>query len=211
MADEQATPVEAPDPFHGGDPSFEEFSKYREDGTVPERFKETTEVKDPPAPPAEAAKPPADQESTETEQEKQERERDKEGKFAKKVEFSPEQQEAFDRAFRKREAKLRREFEQQYAAKTSAVQPTAGEKPTTAAETGEPKRPELPTLSKYAGTLEQFEKEVTEYPAKLQAFLDSQRQVQEKQTSVQKRLNDSESKTIKSPPGLQRRIPIFGR
>lgn len=37
------------------------------------------------------------------------------GTGIRRVEFTPEQQEAFDRAFRKREAKLRREFEKMRA------------------------------------------------------------------------------------------------
>lgn len=187
-AAEEVKAQEVPDPFKGEEPSFKEFSDWRDTGELPERFKE---------PPAAAEKPAEIEpvkESGETEQEKQER--DDKGKFSKKVEFTPEQQEAFDRAFRKREAKLRREFEQQYAAKTSVVQPTAGEKPETAA----PTRPEPPKLSTYKGTIEEFEKELAEYPAKLQAFHDATSQQQQKRQSIEKKLSSSESKTVKAHP-----------
>src|SRR5689334_2386629 len=41
----EVKPVEQPDPFHGAEPSFNEFSKFREDGTVPERAKQAADEK----------------------------------------------------------------------------------------------------------------------------------------------------------------------
>lgn len=202
-----AAPVEAPDPFQGGEPTFEEFSKYRVDGTIPERFAASVAVTEKveekkletPAPKGETVE---GKEPSESEQAKQERERDEKGKFAKKVEFSPEQQEAFDKAFRKREAKLRRELEEHYAAKTSAPQATAAaEKPDTAAE---PQRPEPPKLSTYKGSVEEFEKELSEeYPKKLQAWLDAQSQHRSRVSEITKRVEDSEKKAIKAHPDYQ--------
>jgi hypothetical protein len=206
MADEVVTPaapVETPDPFNGGEPSFTEYSKYRQDGTLPERFKVKADEKpvDTPAPPTEAAKPQADQESAETEQEKEARERDEKGKFAKKVEFTPEQQEAFDRAFRKREAKLRREFEDKYAAKTSAPQVTATEKQATAAT--EPQRPEPPKLSTYEGTLEAYETELADYPAKLQAWVDAQNEHKQRAKTIEEKWKRTEVQARKAHPDYQ--------
>lgn len=42
---ETPEPVEAPDPFNGMEPTFEEFSEFRTDGTVPERFKAVAKEK----------------------------------------------------------------------------------------------------------------------------------------------------------------------
>lgn len=198
-----AVPVEAPDPFHGGEPSFEEFSKYRQDGTVPERFNPA--ATEPPA----AEKPVGTvegKEPSETEQEKTERERDEKGKFKAKSEekdplFTPDQQKAFDKAFAKREAKLRREYETRYATQTSSSpQGTAPAKEPETVATGEPQKPELPKLSTYKGTVEEYEKELGEYPAKLEAFYQAQRKVQEQSASVQKRLSESEAKVLKAHP-----------
>jgi hypothetical protein len=189
-------PAEAVDPFKGGETSFEEYSQYRKDGTVPERFKESKdEPETPPAAQAETVEgqePPKD-----AEQEKEDKERDEKGKFRKKVEFSPEQQEAFDRAFRKREAKLRREFEERYVPK-SEVQATPAVKAETADANEPPKRPELPKLSEYKGTIEEFDKETAEYPAKYAAYLEAERQSQERAHSVQQRLNESEARANKA-------------
>jgi hypothetical protein len=197
---EVTAPVEAVDPFQGGEPSFAEFSKYRQDGTIPERFKAKTDEKpeEAPAQPEEAAKPQTGEEPV-TEQEKA-KERDDKGKFTKKVEFSTEQQEVFDREFRKREAKIRREFEQKYAAQPSEVQPTAGEKQTSAAESTEPKRPEPPDISTYSGTLEEFNAELKAYPAKLQAFLDAKHEYTQRVQSVQQKLAKTETEAYKAHP-----------
>jgi hypothetical protein len=92
-----------------------------------------------------------------TEQEKEAKERDEKGKFAKKVEFSTEQQEVFDREFRKREAKIRREFEQKYAAKHSEVQPTAGEKQTYCRRRPNPSDLSPQTSRLMSGTLEELQ------------------------------------------------------
>jgi hypothetical protein len=215
-------PTEAKDPFNGAEPSFEEYSKYREDGTVPERFKgadaktetkeEKSEVKEVAAPePAKAGETAEGKEPSTTEQEKQTRERDEKGKFVASEKkageeplFNPEQQKAFDKAFRKREAKLRQEFETRYA-QTSAPQATAADKTpeTTADANQEPKRPELPKLSTYKGTVEEYDKELAEYPAKLQAFLDAQSQHRSRMSAIEKRLNESETKTIKTHPDYE--------
>jgi hypothetical protein len=202
-------PVEAADPFKGGEPTFTEYSKYREDGTIPERFAASIPVVEKVEEKIEAPAPKSEtvegKEPSETEQEKKERERDDRGKFAKKVEFSPEQQEAFDRAFRKKEAKLRREFEQRYAAQTSVPQATAAEKPETAAN-AEPKKPELPKLSTYKGTVEEYDKEVADYPAKLQAFLDSQSQYRDRVNTISKRIETSEAQAIKTYPDFKEEV-----
>lgn len=200
-----AVPVETPDPFKGGETSFEEYSKYRKDGTVPERFK--AETKEEPKEPSEAKAETVEgkEPSKEAEQEKAEQERDEQGKFRKKVEFTPEQQEAFDRAFRKREAKLRREFEERYA-KTSEAQATPAEKAETADADETPTRPELPKVSEFKGTLEEYDKAVAEYPAKLQAFLDHERQSQERAQSVAQRLTTSEAKAVKAHSDYQTEV-----
>src|SRR6185312_16303360 len=56
-----SSPAEVADVFNGQEVSLSEFSKYREDGTVPERFK--------PAEPAESAPADAPEETAETEDE----------------------------------------------------------------------------------------------------------------------------------------------
>src|ERR1039458_4871211 len=176
MADEVAVPVapvEAPDPFKGGEPSFEEYSKYRKDGELPERFKPEEEKKPETETPA-APKTGETEEGKEPspEQEKKERERDEQGKFKapeKEPLFNAEQQKAFDRAFSKREAKIRREFEDRY--KTSVPQGTQPVKTAENIVPTEPQRPEPPKLSTYKGTVEEYDKELADFPAKLQAFL----------------------------------------
>jgi hypothetical protein len=210
-------PVEAPDPFQGQEPTFEEFSEYRKDGKLPERFESAAAApkKENQTPTAKAGSSEGEQPS-ETEQEKQEREkqeRDDKGKFKageKKTSddplFTPEQQKAFDNAFRKREAKLRREFEQRYAARTSEnTQDTPPAKAAAAAAettdaSGEPKPPTPPNLTTWTGTVEQYDRALGEFPAKLKAFYDAQRQ-QEQQTAVlQDRLATSEKATLKAHP-----------
>ncbi|MCU1301956.1 MAG: hypothetical protein JWQ87_2240 [Candidatus Sulfotelmatobacter sp.] len=208
-ADEQSIKDrEIADPFRGEEVSFTEMSKYREDGTLPERFKAVPEKKDetaPPEPPKEGKTADGQEPPKETEQEKQERERDEQGKFKageKEALFTPEQQKAFDKAFRKREAKIRQELQSQYAAQTSVAQGTAPVKlPETAADAnGVPQRPEPPKLSTYKGTLEEYEKELTGYPAKLQAFIDATNQHQSRIQAVEKRMAESEKKTVKAHP-----------
>ena len=199
------TPVEAPDPFQGEEVSFEEFSKYREDGTLPERFKTEDKKEDVKETPAEKSETVDGKEPPKEAEQDKEAERDERGKFKAKektAEFTPEQQEAFDRAFRKREAKLRREYEARIAELTSKQPGTAPDKPETKPD-APPKRPELPKLSEYKGTIEEFEKETADYPARLQAFLDAERQHNEKVTSLQKRLAESEAKTKKTHPDYE--------
>src|SRR6185503_183498 len=55
-----SSPAETPDVFNGQEVSLSEFSKYREDGTVPERFK--------PAEPADPAPADAPEEKVETDE-----------------------------------------------------------------------------------------------------------------------------------------------
>jgi len=43
-----------------------------------------------------------------------------------------------------------------------------------------PNRPELPKLSEFMGTIEEYDRAVAEYPAKLQAFMNAERQVWER-------------------------------
>lgn len=205
LADEKAvTSMEAPDPFKGEQPGFEEYSKYRETGELPERFKAADQTVAPAAP--KEGETVEGKEPSETEQEKIERERDEKGKFKAKSEekdplFTPEQQKAFDKAFAKREAKLRREYETRYATQTSSSpQGTAPAKEPETVATGEPQKPELPKLSTYKGTVEEYEKELGEYPAKLEAFYQAQRKVQERAASVEKRMADSQAKTQKAHP-----------
>ena len=204
MSEQAVAPVEAPDPFQGGEPTFEEFSKYRQTGEVPERFKPTeAKAEDTPAPKGETVdgkEPPK-----EAEQVKTEPERDGQGRFKAKekaAEFSPEQQEAFDRAFKKREAKLRREYDARIAELTSKHTGTAPDKPTNTLD-APPTRPELPKLSEYKGTIEEFDKEVSEYPARLAAFLDLERQQKEHASSLEKRINESRAKALKAHPDYQ--------
>jgi hypothetical protein len=161
----------------------------------------TVEVKaeEAPAPVKDEAKSPEGEEpSKEAEQEKKGPDRDEQGKFKAKeakIEFSPEQQAAFDKAFSRREAKLRREYE----ARIAEISTTKGTEPVkTETSTAAPKRPELPKLLEYKGTIEEFDKEVSEYPAKLAAYLDSERQQKEHASSIQKRINESEAKALKA-------------
>jgi len=206
MADEVAVPiapVEAPDPFKGGEPSFEEYSKYRKDGEIPERFKPEEKKPETEAPAAPKTGETEEGKEPSIEQEKKERERDEQGKFKapeKEPLFNAEQQKAFDRAFSKREAKVRREFEDRYAAKTSVPQGTAPVKTQENAAPTEPQRPEPPKLSTYKGTVEEYDKELADFPAKLQAFLDAQHAHQDKMNALQKRLVESEQKTMKAHP-----------
>lgn len=184
------------DPFAGGEPTFEEFSKYRESGEIPERFKSKE------APAAEEksdAKPQEGKEpSKEAEQEKKEPQRDEQGKF-KKVEFSAEQQDVFDREFRKKEAKLRREYEARIA-EISKQRETAPTKQPVAATAPPNEEPKLPKLSEFAGTVEEFEKEVAEFPAKHAAWVDAQRTQSERTNSVKQKLTESEARAHKNHP-----------
>lgn len=200
MSTSVVTPTEVADPFNGQEVSGEEYVNYRLTGELPERFKTVEQKTEPPAPTGETVE---GQEPSEAEQETG-KERDEHGKFKAKEDealFSPEQQKAFDRAFRKREAKLRREYEDRLAQASSNTQATdPAKEPENADESSEPKRPELPKLADYQGTIEEYDKEVAEYPAKLQAFLDAQRQTAEKQTAFKKRLETSEKAAKKAHP-----------
>lgn len=209
MSEQEAVAIEV-DPFNGQEPSFAEFSEFRKTGTVPPRFTaapevktdEKPEVKTSEAPPKEEAKTAEAKEASETEQEKQER--DEQGKFkAKEKEplFSADQQKAFDRAFAKREAKLRREFDEQIAAqKSSSAQVTAPAKEPEKAASSEPAAPELPDITTFDGTAEQFQAALKEYPAKLKAYLDATRQYEEGVKTIQKKLSDSEAGVQKVHP-----------
>jgi hypothetical protein len=198
MSEQATAPVEAIDPFQGGEPTFEEFSKYRQTGEVPERFKPTEAAKEPSEAKAETVdgqEPPK-----EAEQAKKEPERDETGKFkAKAAKLPPDVQEVFDRAFSKKEGKLRREYEARIAELTSKQTGTVPDKPANNPD-APPKRPELPKLSEYKGTLEEYDKEVADYPARLAAYLDSERQQKDRVESVQKRINESEAKAKKAHP-----------
>jgi hypothetical protein len=195
MSTTPVTPEVAPDPFKGETPTLEEYNHWRDKGELPERFKE--------APVAEEAKTEEGKEPPKAEQAETGTERDEHGKFKAKDKeplFTPEQQTAFDKAFRKREAKIRREYEDRIAAIESAKQQgtaPAKEPEETAAE---PKRPEPPKLADYSGTVEEYEKELSEYPAKLQAYFDAQRSSQERGRAIQEKLNASEKAAIKSHP-----------
>jgi hypothetical protein len=144
----------------------------------------------------------------EAEQEQKEPERNEKGQFKAKekpAEFSPEQQQVFDRAFSKREAKIRREYEARIADLTSKQTGTAPDKPTIQPD-APPKRPELPKLSEFAGTLEDFDKEVGEYPAKLAAYLDAERQQKERVSSVEKRIGSKSSQNAQGSSRLHGRV-----
>lgn len=198
-----AAPVEAPDPFQGKETTFEEFSNFRKDGTVPERFKPAAAE---PAPPETKVETVEGQGPSETEQEKQERERDEAGKFKAKDKeplFTPEQQKAFDRAFAKREAKLRAEFDQRFAAQTSVppqVQPPAQKAPAAVEESNEPLPPAIPNLNTWSGTIEEYNSAVEQYPAKLKAYFDAQRQMEQQTHAIQSRLTENEQATLKAHP-----------
>ena len=177
--------VETTDPFAGQEEiSLSDYEKSRQPAKEPEppaaeKSAETVEGKEP----------------SETEQEKKAQERDEKGKFAKKVEFSPEQQEILNREIAKAKRQARREVE---AAPRSVPQATAAEEePEDAAE---PVRPEPPKLSSYTGTVAEYEKELEEYPAKLAAYLDAQHEFENRVTTIQGKLLDSEKKALKEFP-----------
>lgn len=200
-------PVEAPDPFKGLPTSHQEFSDWRRTGELPERFKEA-EKPEPPAAPEQVAETVEGKEPSETEQEKQERERDEKGKFAKKVEFSPEQQEVFNREIKRAKAKARTEFEQQLAAKTSEtpkVTPTVQEA-AAAPESNEPLPPELPNLDTWTGTIAEYNAAAKSFPAKFTAFLDAKRQSEQNAQALNQRLSESEAKVIKEYPDAKELI-----
>jgi len=150
----------------------------------PPAAKETSEAK-----PQEGKEP-----SKEAEQDK---ERDEHGKFKArepKVEFTPEQQAAFDKAFSRREAKIRREYE----AKIAELGKTQGTEPVKTETSTAPQKPELPKLSEYKGTIEEYEKEVKDYPARLAAYLEAERQHSERIASLERRNKESEAKALKT-------------
>lgn len=201
----QAVAVEQ-DPFQGQEPTFEEFSKFREDGTVPERFKPAAAEPKSEAPKEEAKTAEVTEPSKSEQEQKQERAED--GKFKAKDKeplFSAEQQKAFDNAFKKREAKLRREFEEQIAAikKSSTTQDTTPAKESAPAASSEPQPPEIPDITTFAGSAEEFQKALKEYPAKLAAYLKAQAQHEESTKSLQKRLADSEANARKEHADFQ--------
>ena len=204
----EATPAVAveQDPFQGQEPSFEEFSEFRATGKVPERFKPAETA--PPAASQEEAKPVEDKGTSEAEQEAKP-ERAEDGKFkakeTKEPLFTPEQQKAFDKAFARREAKLRREFEEQLAAKTSSNTQGAApaKEPTKEAASTEPQPPEIPDITTFAGTAEEFQKALKDYPAQLAAYLEAKRTHEESQKSLAKRLAESEANARKSHADFQ--------
>lgn len=194
MSTTPGLPVETPDPFKGGSPTHEEFSEYRKTGELPARFKEP-EV-EPPA--TEKVETVASQEPAETEQEKEERERDEQGKFKAKDKeplFNDAQQKEFDRAFKKREAKIRREYEDKLAAQTSSnTQGMAPAKEPATAAVSEPQPPDFPDITSWTGTAEEYSAAAKQYPAKLAAFLDAKRAFETAQTTLKQRLDASETK-----------------
>ena len=195
MADELTV---APDPFGTEPTTLAEFSAYREKGELPERFK-------PAEPPAtEKVETDDGKEPPKTEQEKAQ-ERDDQGKFkAKEPLFDEAQQKAFDRAFAKREAKLRREYDERIAAlESSTIRPTPAAKEATPAAPSEPTPPEIPNLVTFKGTAEEYDKLLNEYPKKLEAYLDAQRSVKEKQQTLQQKITQSEAKTKQAHPDYE--------
>lgn len=206
MAATVVTPTETPDPFKGNSTTVEEYELWRTKGELPERLKPVETVEQKTEPPAtEKVETAEGQEPSKTEQEKPEHEpeRDEKGKF-KAAEFTPEQQATFDRAFRRKEAKLRREYEERIAA-LEAQGKAPGKEPE-AAENLEPKRPEPPKLADYPGTIEEYQKEVDEYPAKLQGYLEAQRQFNDRQNTIKTRLANSEKAAIKAHPDYQEKF-----
>ena len=207
MSDATQTVAVEQDPFQGHEPTFEEFSQFRATGEVPERFKPAATEQKSEAPKEEAKTAEVTEPSKSEQEQKQEREQD--GKFKAKDKeplFSAEQQKAFDRAFAKREAKLRREFEEQFAAlKTSSSTQDAApaKEPTKEAATTEPQPPEIPDITTFAGSAEEFQKALKEYPAKLAAYLKAQAQHEESTKSLQKRLADSEAAARKEHADFQ--------
>jgi hypothetical protein len=165
---QQQHPAEVTDPFKGEEPSFEEFSKYRQTGEVPERLKTNAEPKQ--EEPKTESEPPSregenvEDEDASTEQEKADR--DEKGRFARK--FSPEQQKQVDRILHKRLAKERERMRGEYetalkasSGKTSETQVTAtAQKPVFKADdflvANPPQEPKIPDLETFEGTLEQF-------------------------------------------------------
>ena len=178
------------DPFAGGEPSHKEFSKWRETGELPERFKPKE------APAAEEkteAKPQEGQEPS-----KEAEQVDEQGKVkAKEPLFTEDQQKAFDKAFAKRERKLRAEFERQIADLTSK---SSGKPPVEKATSAPNEEPKLPKLSEFSGTVEEFENAVSEFPAKHAAWMEVQRRQAEKTVSVQQKLSESEARANKKHP-----------
>lgn len=206
-----AAPVEAPDPFKGGSPTLEEFSIYRKDGTVPERFQDEPKAEEPPAAPAKEAKTVEDQGTSETEQEKEERERDEQGKFKKRIKFDSDQQAEVDRIVKKRLAEdraSRRNREPEPAAQTSVAH--QGTPPVKEAVAAAPQNelvpPKIPNLNTWAGTAEEYEKAVDEYPVKLEAYLDAKRQFQEQGQALSKRLIESEAAAAKAHPDYKEKF-----
>lgn len=205
----EATPAVAveQDVFQGQEPTFAEYSQYRKDGTVPERFKPAA------AEPKQEEKPAATQEEAKTEgdkgasQSEQDKERDEQGKFKAKNEplFTPDQQKAFDKAFARREAKLRREYDERIAAIESKQSQGAApaKEPTQEAASSEPQPPEIPDITTFAGTAEEFQQALKDYPAKLAAYLDVKRTHEESAKTLAKRLADSEAAARKAHADFQ--------
>jgi hypothetical protein len=192
--------TEAPDPFQGQTPTLAEFDSWRTSGELPERFK--APETEPPA--TEKVETADGQEPPKVEQEKPEQERDADGKFKpKEPMFSADQQKAFDRAFAKREAKLRREYDERIAAiESSTKQATPPAKEATQAA-AEPTPPELPNLATFQGTAEEYDKLLKEYPKKLEAYLEATRQSKEQQQSLQQKIAASEAKARKDHPDYE--------
>lgn len=205
MSEATQTVAVEQDPFNGQEPTFEEFSEFRKSGTVPERFKPAEQP--PAATPEGEAKPAEEKGASEAEQEKQKA--DENGKVKAKDDkeplFTPDQQKAFDKAFARREAKLRREYDERIAALESQKSQGAApaKEPTKEAASSEPQAPELPDITTFQGTAEEFQKALKEYPAKFAAYLDAKRQAEESQKSLQKRLADSEKRVKQDHPDFQ--------
>lgn len=197
MAATVITPTEVVDPFKGETPTLEQYNAYRDKGELPEHLKEEVEQKTEPSA-TEKVETAEGKEPSEAEQ-KTGQERDENGQFKAKPLFNDEQQKVFDREFRKREAKLRRELEdERQTSKQQAT--TAAKESENLDDASEPKRPELPKLADYKGTIEEYDKEVAEYPDKLRGFLDAQRQSQEQTKTLRTRLTESEKAAKKAHP-----------
>jgi len=198
--------VEAQDPFQGQEPTFEEFSKFRESGEVPERFKPAPV---PPAATQEEAKPAEEKGTSEAEQE-QEQERSEDGKFKAKKEPLLTQ-EQFDRAFRKREGKLRREYDEKIAALESKLQQVQApaKKPPTNAATSEPREPELelPDLETFTGTFEEYKQVIRErtqqHAEKVAEFRETRRKNEETKKGLIKKLEKSAKELMKEYPDFE--------
>ncbi len=189
------------DPFQGGEPTHEEFSKWRQDGSLPERFKPKEET--PAAKVESEAKPQDGQEPP------KKAEQEEPGKVAAKDPlFTEDQQKAFDKAFAKRERKIRAEFERQIAELTSK---SSGKPPAEKATSAPPEEPKLPKLSTFEGTVEDYERAVSDFPAKHAAWMEVQRLQNDRAVTVHQKLSESEAKAHKNHPDYRDEFEALSR